>query len=131
MRDILLVFVGAGSGGLLRHFLNQFGLRIGLRLGWTAFPWMTCFINVTGSFAMGLLVGSLAGYGEGRWQQSLRLFLATGVLGGYTTFSTFSLENSVLIEKGAIGTAALYTALSLVFGLGGVFLGLLLTRSST
>ncbi|ACB94951.1 fluoride efflux transporter CrcB [Beijerinckia indica] len=125
MRDSLLVFCGAGLGGLLRHGLNQVSLRLAL----FGFPWMTCFINISGSLAMGLLVGYLAGHGDSRFPQSLRLFLATGVLGGYTTFSTFSLENALLIERGAVGLAVLYSLVSVGLGLGGLFLGLTLTRS--
>src|SRR5271168_2411404 len=85
LQPYVLVFVGAGLGGMLRHALN---VVIG---GWfgTGFPWSTAFINVSGSAAMGVLVGWLAFRAGAEWTQSARLFAATGILGGYTTFSTF------------------------------------------
>ena len=80
----IVIFVGAGIGGVLRHVLNN---AIPKAVG-TAYPFATPFINITGSLAMGLLVGWLAFKDGEDWTQSLRLFVATGILGGYTTFST-------------------------------------------
>src|SRR5579875_2533670 len=104
MYPYLIVFAGAGLGGVARHALNSavprwFGLQG---------PWATAIINVTGSVAMGLLVGWLAFRAGAAWSQPLRLFLATGVLGGYTTFSTFSLETVLLMERHAYAAAAAY-----------------------
>jgi CrcB protein len=121
----LLVFVGAGLGGVARLVLNNAGPK------WFGydFPWATMVINVTGSLLMGLLVGWLAFRQEAPWSQHVRLFLATGVLGGYTTFSTFSLESVTLIEKNAFGLAAAYIGGSVALGIAGVFVGLALMRS--
>jgi CrcB protein len=95
----LIVFLGAGLGGALRHGINQ----LVARLVATDFPLATLLINVSGSFAMGLLAGWLAFRGDA--PQHWRLFLATGVLGGYTTFSAFSLDAVLLWERGAWGAA--------------------------
>ncbi|RZK00680.1 MAG: fluoride efflux transporter CrcB [Novosphingobium sp.] len=92
-----------------------------------AFPWATLTVNVVGSFAMGLLAGWLArmgSHGEG-W----RLLIGVGVLGGFTTFSAFSLDFAVLVERGALGMAMTYVAASLIAGFGGLFAGLFLIRA--
>jgi CrcB protein len=124
-RPYLIVFVGAGLGGALRHALN-----IGVpRLLGTAFPFGTMFINITGSIAMGLLVGALALRGGAQWAQTTRLFAATGILGGYTTFSTFSLETMLLIERNQFGAALAYVGGSVLLGVGGLWAGLSLMRS--
>lgn len=92
-----------------------------------AFPYGTLTVNILGSLLMGVLVGWLARFGtEG---EATRLLLAVGALGGFTTFSSFSLDAVILIERGAIGTAALYTGLSLVAGFASLFLGLIMMRS--
>jgi CrcB protein len=127
LRPIILVFVGAGLGGVLRHLLN---LGIGRAVG-TAFPWATMFINITGSIAMGLLLGWLAFRADEPWALPTRLFIATGVLGGYTTFSTFSLETIVLIERNQMGAALGYAGGSVALGLFGLWAGLSLARSMT
>lgn len=92
-----------------------------------AFPWAALTVNVVGSFAMGLLAGWLArmgSHGEG-W----RLLIGVGVLGGFTTFSAFSLDFAVLVERGALGMAMTYVAASLIAGFGGLFAGLFLIRA--
>ena len=119
----LIVFLGGGIGAALRH-----GFNLGFaRLLGTAFPYATLFENVTGSLAMGLLVGwfALKGGVPQHWQ----LFLTTGVLGGYTTFSAFSLDAAVLYERGAIGLAALYVGLSVVLSIAGLFAGMAVVRA--
>lgn len=125
MRSSLLVFLGAGCGGVLRHLANLWLCRwLGLQ-----FPWGILLINVSGSFAMGIIAGWLAfKAGEG-WSQNARLFLTTGVLGGYTTFSAFSLDAALLIERGAYVPAAGYVAGSAAFAILGLFLGLSLVRA--
>ena len=120
-----IVFLGAGLGGVLRHALNN---AIPLVTG-TAYPYATPIINVTGSLVMGLLVGFLAFKAGAGWTQHARLFAATGILGGYTTFSTFSLETVLLIERHAYGAAAAYVLGSVVFGVLGLYGALMLTRS--
>jgi CrcB protein len=118
----LNVFIGAGLGGVLRHLINLLSVRL---LG-MAFPYGTLFINVTGSLAIGLVAGYFAFFGSA--PQPVRLFLATGVLGGYTTFSTFSLDAALLMESGQIGAAALYVVGSVALSLLGFFAGLWLMR---
>lgn len=125
MRTTLLVFFGAGLGGVLRHFVNLWCARW---LG-TQLPWGIFIINVTGSFAMGLIAGYLAFKAQANWSQSARLFIATGVLGGYTTFSAFSLDAATLIERGDPIGALLYVGGSVGLAIGGLFLGLFLMRS--
>src|SRR5213592_528386 len=102
--NYLLVFIGGGLGSTLRHAVNMLSART---LG-TAFPWGTFIINITGSTVMGLIAGYLALRGEA--SQPWRLFLMTGVLGGYTTFSAFSLDAMLLYERGQLGLALLYVA---------------------
>ena len=98
----LIVFLGGGIGAALRHGVNLASARL---LG-TAFPYATLFENVTGSLVMGLLAGYFAFKGDA--SQCWRLFLTTGILGGYTTFSAFSLDAALLYERGELGLAALY-----------------------
>jgi fluoride exporter len=124
---VLVVFLGAGLGGVVRHLVN---LTIPRLLG-VGFPFATLFINVTGSLLMGLLMGYFAFKDGESWTQSMRLFLTTGVLGGYTTFSTFSLDFLFLMERGDSGLALLYAAASIVFGFLGVFAGIWLVRTLT
>ena len=121
----VLVFVGAGLGGVARLVLNNAAPK------WFGydFPFATALINVTGSLLMGLLVGWLAFRAQAAWTPPLRLFLATGVLGGYTTFSTFSLEAVTLIERNAYGAAVAYVGGSVGLGIAGLFAGLALMRS--
>jgi fluoride exporter len=127
MQAAFLVFLGAGLGGVLRHLIN---LAVGRLLG-NDFPYGIAFINVTGSLVMGLLVGWLAfRAGEG-WTRNAQLFVATGILGGYTTFSTFSLDAFRLIERGQIGLAALYVGGSVLLGVAGLWVGMALMRSLT
>jgi CrcB protein len=89
----LLVFVGGGIGAALRHAVN----RVAFALLGPSFPFGTLIVNVIGSFLMGVLAAALVARGE--TDQSLRLFLGTGVLGGFTTFSAFSLDAVVMWEK--------------------------------
>jgi CrcB protein len=119
----LLVFLGGGLGAALRHGVNQ---AAGHLLG-TRFPFGTLFINVTGSFIMGLVVAWLAFRTEGG-TQDWRLFLTTGILGGYTTFSAFSLETALLYERGELALAILYVGASVTLAIAGLFAGLLLVR---
>ena len=90
------------------------------------FPYGTLFINVTGSTIMGLVVAYFAFKGD--MSQHWRLFLTTGVLGGYTTFSAFSLDAALLYERGELGLAAVYVIGSVVLSILGLFSGLWLVR---
>jgi fluoride exporter len=92
----------------------------------THFPYHTFIINITGSTVMGLIAGYLAYKGEAA--QSWRLFLMTGILGGYTTFSAFSLDAGLLYERGELALAALYVLGSVVLSIIGLFAGLALIR---
>jgi CrcB protein len=113
-----IVFLGAGIGGALRHGVNLAAARL-FGLG---FPFGTLIVNVAGSFAMGLLAGYFA-YRMGV-PQHFRLFLTTGVLGGFTTFSAFSLDAALLMERHAYGVAAAYVAASVAVSLAALFAGL-------
>ena len=119
----LIVFLGGGLGAALRHGINLLSART---LG-TEFPYGTLIINVTGSLVMGLIAGYLAVKGDA--SQHWRLFLMTGILGGYTTFSAFSLDAALLYERGATGLAALYVLASVILSIGGLFAGLALVRN--
>jgi len=125
MLPSVLVFLGAGFGGVLRHGVNLAAAR----LFGTAFPWGTLTVNVVGSLVMGLLAGYFAFRDGVNWTQHARLFLATGMLGGFTTFSTFSLDVVVLLERGETGSATLYALVSLVVSDLALFSGLWLVRS--
>jgi CrcB protein len=127
MASFLLVFLGAGLGGSLRHGINlacarTFGLE---------FPWATIIINITGSVIMGLMAGYFAFKATGLWTQHWRLFLTTGVLGGYTTFSTFSLDAVLLWERGSTFAAAAYVVASVAISLLGLYGGLALVKALT
>jgi CrcB protein len=123
--NYLLVFIGGGLGSSLRHTVNLTSARV---LG-TAFPYHTFVINITGSIVMGLVAGYLAFKGEP--SQHWRLFLMTGILGGYTTFSAFSLDAALLYERGQIALALLYVLGSVVLSIAGLFAGLALVRHLT
>src|SRR3978361_1732591 len=123
--NYLLVFIGGGLGSTLRHIVNVVSARV---LG-TGFPYHTFIINITGSIVMGLIAGYLAFKGEAA--QPWRLFLMTGILGGYTTFSAFSLDSALLYERGDLGLAALYVVGSVVLSIAGLFSVLARVRSST
>ncbi|MEP9377858.1 fluoride efflux transporter CrcB [Aquabacter sp. CN5-332] len=125
MTSALVVFLGAGVGGLMRHLANLAGVRL---LGMVEFPYVTMAVNVTGCFVMGAFTAWFM-VKMGAIPQPVRLFLTTGMLGGYTTFSTFSLEFAVLVERGALGYAAAYALGSLVLCLIAVFAGLFLVRA--
>lgn len=120
--NYLLVFIGGGLGSTLRHTINITCARC---IG-TAFPYGTFIINVTGSIVMGLIAGYLAFKGEA--SQPWRLFLMTGILGGYTTFSAFSLDAALLYERGETGLALAYVLGSVILAIAGLFAGLAIVR---
>nr|WP_275945445.1 fluoride efflux transporter CrcB [Bradyrhizobium sp. BRP22] len=120
-----MVFFGGGLGAMLRHFVNLTCARC---VG-TAFPYGTFIINITGSTVMGLIAGYLAFKGEA--SQPWRLFLMTGILGGYTTFSAFSLDTALLYERGELALAALYVLGSVALSIAGLFAGLAIVRHLT
>jgi CrcB protein len=118
----LLVFVGGGLGAIARHGINRAGLAL---LG-PGFPWWTLAVNVTGSFVIGLLAGLFGAWETGH---NMRLFLITGVLGGFTTFSAFSLDALTLWERGAFQEAGLYVLGSVILSLLAAAVGLMATRA--
>lgn len=123
MYPFLLVGAGGALGAMARF---GSGLLIG-RLWPMAFPLATLLINIVGSIAMGLFIGLMARLLPA-WQEDARLFVAVGILGGFTTFSAFSLDTIVLIERGQWLLAGTYVLLSVVLCLIGLYLGLLVTR---
>ena len=120
-----IVFIGGGIGAAMRHCINIAGLRM---MG-PNFPYATLFINVTGSLIMGLAAAYFAFKSGG--SQHWRLFLTTGILGGYTTFSAFSLDAALLYERGQFGLSALYVSASVALSIAGLFAGLWLMRQWT
>jgi len=118
----LIVFLGGGLGSALRHGVNL----VAARMFGPTFPYGTLIINVLGSLIMGLVAEYFAL--KAGLPQRMRLFLTTGILGGFTTFSTFSLEVAVLYERGQIAGAAAYVIASVVLGIGALFAGVAIVR---
>ena len=121
--NLLLVGFGGAFGAICRYLL---GVQSGRLLG-TAWPYGTLAANLIGGLLMGILAGVLA-YRGGADQERWRLLLGVGVLGGFTTFSAFSLETALMIERRAWGQAAGYSLLSVGLSVGALFVGLLLAR---
>lgn len=116
-----LVALGGAIGAACRYLTGLGVLRL---LGHTEFPLAIILVNVIGSFLMGVFVVTAAHRGL----THLSPFVMTGLMGGFTTFSAFSLETVNLIERGAHGHAVLYIALSVGLSVGGLFLGLMAAR---
>lgn len=121
MNGLFPVMVGGAIGAGARHLVGQIMLA---RLG-PGFPWWTLSINIAGSLLMGLLIGWLARSGG---SETTRLFLGVGILGGFTTFSSFSLEFWLLFERGAMAQAAAYVLSSVIVGIAVCGLGMLAMR---
>jgi fluoride exporter len=119
----VIVFLGGGIGAALRHGINIAAARA---LG-TGFPYGTLIINIVGSLAMGVMAEYFAL--KGGLPQHVRLFLTTGILGGFTTFSAFSLEAALLYERGQLAGAALYVIASVVLAIAALFAGLAIVRA--
>jgi CrcB protein len=120
----LIVFLGGGLGAMLRHGMNLLGARL---LPDGGFPLTTLTVNITGSIVMGVLAAIFAFKGGG--PQHWRLFLTTGILGGYTTFSSFSLDAAVLYERGDLLSTVVYVLASVALSIAGLFFGLIIARS--
>ncbi|MBO0902491.1 fluoride efflux transporter CrcB [Jiella sonneratiae] len=123
MFNVFIVALGGGIGAALRHLAGLAAIRL---LG-PGFPYATMFVNVVGSFVMGAFIELLARRLGA--SAELRLFFATGVLGGFTTFSSFSLDTALLYERGDLLLAAVYVLGSVVLGLAALFAGLALVRA--
>ena len=126
-----LVALGGAIGSLLRYQVGRWMTHLLGPQVVTAFPWATLTVNVVGSLVMGLLAGWLAKFGPGQslgGGEQWRLFVGVGVLGGFTTFSSFSLEMMMLIERGQPAQAFVYAAVSLLAGLTALYLGLIVMR---
>ena len=121
MNGLFPVMVGGAIGAGARHLVGQVMLA---RLG-PGFPWWTLSINIVGSLLMGLLIGWLALRGG---SDAARLFLGVGILGGFTTFSSFSMEFWLLFERGQVAQAAAYVLGSVVVGIAACGLGLFVMR---
>lgn len=122
MKSLLLVAAGGAIGASARHLVSQGALRW-LGPGW---PYGTMAANVIGALLMGLLAGWLAFKVDGG--RDLRLFLSVGMMGGFTTFSAFSLETALMIERKNFASAGLYAAGSVILCVMALFAGLMLAR---
>ena len=122
MNMLLAVACGGAVGAISRHLIaNQV-----MRWAYGGFPWGTLLVNIAGSFILGLLVEYLAQHWSAN--QEIRGFLVVGVLGGFTTFSAFSLDAVLLLERGSLSPAFAYICGSVLLSIGGLFGGLLLFR---
>jgi CrcB protein len=125
MKTILAVMLGGGLGAGMRYGVNMSAVKL---LG-AGFPWATLFVNISGSLVIGILTGIFAL----TWQPSpeMKAFLITGILGGYTTFSAFSLDTVTLWEGGAGTTALIYIIVSFACSIAALFIGLTAVRMLT
>ncbi|WGM31263.1 fluoride efflux transporter CrcB [Brevundimonas sp. NIBR11] len=124
MTRLLLVALGGALGSMARYGVGLGAARLFPASAW---PWGTLTVNVIGGLAMGLLVGWM-GLKAGASQDTVRAFAAVGVLGGFTTFSAFSLETALMIERRDYGLASAYILLSLVLAVTALMAGLWLAR---
>ncbi|WP_193178163.1 fluoride efflux transporter CrcB [Oricola nitratireducens] len=123
MSHILLVALGGGLGASARYLTNLAALRV----AGPHFPWGTILVNIIGSFAMGVLIETLTR--RTGTSMEVRSFLATGFLGGFTTFSAFSLDFALMWERGDQWIGALYLSASVVLSILALFAGLSLVRA--
>jgi CrcB protein len=122
VNGFVLVFLGGGLGAAARHGINLLAVQAGA----IRYPVSTFLINVVGSMLIGVLAESFALFTQ--WSGNARLFLVTGVLGGFTTFSAFSLEVGLLYERGERGAAAFYAVASVLCAVGAMFAGMYAVR---
>lgn len=125
MTNMFLVMGGGAVGAALRYQLGRFAGQIAPGAAW---PWGTFAANLIGGFAMGLLAGWLARIGQGAGEP-VRLLLGVGLLGGFTTFSAFSLETMLMIERGQGMLALGYALASVIGAVAALALGLTFVRS--
>jgi CrcB protein len=127
MFNTFLVMAGGAIGAALRYQLG----RASLRMIGAGYPWGTLAANMIGGFVMGLAAGWLSLRYQGGQGEQIRLFIAVGVLGGFTTFSAFSLETMLMIERGDWSSALGYVLVSVIGSVGALALGLALMRGAT
>ncbi|MBX7045854.1 MAG: fluoride efflux transporter CrcB [Ignavibacteria bacterium] len=122
MKEVLLVFIGGGIGSAMRYLIGK------SFTGWihNPFPYSTFIVNIIGCFLIGIFLTLPEKFDW--FTIEYRLFLATGICGGFTTFSTFSYENYALLKEGDYVYFLLYTILSFSLGLAATFLGMYLTK---
>ncbi|MDP3369526.1 MAG: fluoride efflux transporter CrcB [Brevundimonas sp.] len=124
MTRLLIVAAGGALGAVARYGVGVGAFRLFPAATW---PWATLTVNVVGGLLMGLLAGWLAFRG-GIHSESIRLFAAVGVLGGFTTFSAFSMEAALMIERRQLAMAGGYVAASAVLSIAALFIGLMVAR---
>lgn len=124
MNHLLLVMLGGAIGAGARHLTG----RAALALWGPGFPWGTLIVNLLGGMLMGLLAGWLAARASG--DEALRYLLGVGVLGGFTTFSAFSLETANMLQRGDYGVALFYILASVAGSILALFAGLQLARAA-
>ncbi|MBN7805243.1 fluoride efflux transporter CrcB [Agrobacterium rosae] len=123
MLNIALVAIGGAIGSIARYLVGVWSVR----LAGPNFPWGTLTVNVVGAFLIGLTVEVIARRFDA--SSEMRVFLVTGVIGGFTTWSSFTLDAVVLFERGEIGLSALYLGASLLVSFAAIFAGLALGRA--
>lgn len=125
MAGYAVVFVGGGLGAALRHGVNR------AALAWfgPGYPYGTLFVNIVGSLLMGMVAQYFLAKGGG--SQEFRLFLTTGLLGGFTTFSAFSMDAALMWQRSDFGALASYVALSVVVSIAALFAGMAAVRMIT
>ena len=119
----LVVFVGGGVGAALRHGVN----RASLAYFGPGFPYGTLFVNIVGGLLMGVIAELFLAKGSG--SQEFRLFLTTGLLGGFTTFSAFSLEAALMWQRSEYAALATYVVASVLLSVGALFVGMASVRA--
>lgn len=124
MRSYLLVFVGAGIGGVARYALSVMFGEVAARF---SFPIGTLVVNVSGSFMMGLIAGYFLARGE--LPPDMRLFLMTGIVGGYATFAGFSLDCVIMLDRGEFGAAMLYIATMIILSTAAIYAAILTVKT--
>ncbi|OYX57039.1 MAG: camphor resistance protein CrcB [Brevundimonas subvibrioides] len=124
MTRLLLVAIGGALGSMARYGVGLGAARLFPASTW---PWGTLTVNVVGGLVMGLLVGWM-GLRAGSGQETVRVFAAVGVLGGFTTFSAFSLETVLLVERREYGLAGAYVLLSVMLAIAALMAGLMMAR---
>ena len=122
LKNIALVIFGSATGGTLRYILSLFFIA----KEWNKLPCSTFTVNLIGCFLIGVVYALTEKFGQGESQ--LKLLLATGFCGGFTTFSAFAMENLQLLKQHAGATALVYILLSVILGIGATFLGFFLFK---